>query len=70
MDFMKLATERYSVRKFSGRAVEKEVIEKILEAAYVAPTGCNYQPQRILVINEEETLTKLRDCTRLSLIHI
>ena len=59
MDFIKLATERYSVRKFENKPVENEVIEKLLKAASVAPTGCNYQPQRILVINSEEALAKL-----------
>lgn len=64
MDFLKLAAERYSVRKFENKPLENEVIEKILEAARVAPTGCNFQPQRILVINSEETLAKLKECTR------
>ena len=64
MDFLKLATDRYSVRKFADKPIEKEVIDKILEAARVAPTGCNYQPHRILVINNEKTLEKLKECTR------
>ena len=64
MDFLSFATERYSVRKFTDKSLEKEVIDKILEAGHIAPTGCNYQPQRILVINNEETLSKLKECTR------
>lgn len=64
MNFLQLASDRYSVRKFKDISLEKEVIDKILEAAHIAPTGCNYQPQRILVINSEETLTKLKECTR------
>lgn len=64
MDFIKLATDRYSVRKFSDKPLGKEIIDKILEAGHIAPTGCNYQPQRILVINSEESLAKLKDCTR------
>ena len=64
MDFLKLASERFSVRKFSDNPLEKDVIEKILKAGHVAPTGCNFQPQRILVINSEESLETLKDCTR------
>ena len=64
MDFIKLATDRYSVRKFSDKPLGKEVIDKILEAGHIAPTGCNYQPQRTLVINSEEALEKLKECTR------
>lgn len=58
-DFLQLATERYSVRKFSDREIEKEVLEKILQAGYVAPTACNKQPVRIMVIKSEEGLKKL-----------
>lgn len=64
MDFLKLAAERYSVRKFKDKPIEQESIDKILTAAQIAPTGCNYQPQRILVINNEEAFTRLKDCTR------
>lgn len=62
-EFMRLASERYSVRKFDGRPVEQEVIEKILRAGQLAPTACNNQPQRIAVITGPEGLEKLRRCT-------
>ena len=63
MDFIKLAKERYSVRKFAGRKVEKEKIAQILEAGRLAPTAANDQPQRILVIESGESLAKLKGCT-------
>lgn len=63
MDFLKLAKERYSVRKFSDRKVEREKLEAILEAGRCAPTAVNYQPQRVLVIESEEALAKLKECT-------
>ena len=64
MDFLQLARDmRYSVRKFSDRPVEKEKLERILEAGRVAPTACNYQPQRILVIQDEAAHEKLKECT-------
>ena len=64
MDFLQLVKERYSVRKFKPQAVEPEKLEQILEAGRVAPTGCNYQPQRVLVIREGEAYEKLKQCTR------
>lgn len=64
MEFLKLAEERYSVRKFSQEPVTGDDIDKILKAGHVAPTACNYQPQRIMVINSPEGLEKLKDCTR------
>ena len=62
-EFMRLASERYSVRKFDGRALEAEIIEKILRAGQLSPTACNRQPQRIAVITSPEGLEKLRRCT-------
>ena len=64
MDFLEFAKNRFSVRKFTQEPVKQEHIEKILDAAMVAPTGCNLQPQRILVINTPTTLEKLKNCTR------
>lgn len=63
MDFLKFASERYSVRKFDNNHLKQEVIDKILAAGHVAPTGCNNQPQRILVINTDESIAKLKKCT-------
>ncbi len=63
-DFLKLAKDRYSVRKFEQRAVEPEILEKIIKAGMFAPTACNKQPQRILVIDSSDGLQKLKLCTK------
>ena len=63
MDFLELAEGRFSVRAFSDKKVERDVIERILKAGQAAPTACNFQPQRIKVLESEEALTKLRKCT-------
>lgn len=66
MKFEELIKDRYSCRKFKNTPVEKEKIEKILEAALVAPTACNLQPQRILVLTDKNIIKALDDekCTR------
>ena len=64
MDFEKLISERYSVRSFRPEHLPKGVIDKILHAGHKAPTGCNYQPQRILVMNTDESIAKLKKCTK------
>lgn len=64
MNFMELAKTRYSVRKFDDRPVEKETLDLILEAGNVAPTGCNYQPQRIYVVQSEEKIAKLNGLSK------
>lgn len=64
MDFEQLIVDRYSVRNFKGEHLPQEVVDKILAAAHKAPTGCNYQPQRILVFNTDDSIERLRDCTK------
>lgn len=65
MNFLDLAKERYSCRSFEEKEIEKEKIEKILEAARVAPTAVNYQPQRILILNDKGKLSRLSECTKM-----
>jgi hypothetical protein len=59
-DFLDLAQARYSVRKFLDKKVPKDIIEKILKAGMLAPTGCNNQPQRIIVVESAEGLAKIK----------
>ena len=58
MTFMDLARQRYSERNFDSKPLEKEKLDLILEAGRIAPTGCNYQPQRIFVIQSDEAMKK------------
>lgn len=64
MEFADVIKTRYSVRQFSAKEVEKEKLTMILEAGGLAPTACNFRPQRILVLNEKDSLEKLKNCTR------
>lgn len=64
MEFEKLITERCSTRKFREEPLPREILDKILAAGHKAPTGCNNQPQRILVLNTAESMEKLRTCTK------
>ena len=63
MSFIDLARERYSERHFASTPIEPEKLEQILEAGRLAPTACNYQPQRILVVQSPEGLEKMDKCT-------
>lgn len=64
MDFEKLISERYSVRSFKQEHLPRSIIDKILNVGHTAPTGCNYQPQRILVMNTDESIERLKKCTK------
>ncbi len=63
MSFLELASKRYSCRKFSDKKVEQDKIDKILEAGRIAPTAVNYQPQRIFILQSNESLEKLKTVT-------
>jgi nitroreductase len=64
MSFIELAESRYSCRKFDNKKVEQDKIDLIIKSALVAPTAVNRQPQRILVINDENILASLKECTK------
>lgn len=66
MNFIDLCRERYSVRQFDPRPVEKEKLQMILQAGRLSPTACNNQPQRIFVIQSEQARSKLRSLTRMT----
>ena len=63
MEYEKLIKERKSTRLFSDKKVEKEVLDKILEAGRLAPTAKNVQPFKIIVVKSEEGLKKIDNCT-------
>ena len=50
MEFAQLIRERYSVRRFTAEPVTDAELQSILEAARLAPTAVNKQPQRLLVL--------------------
>lgn len=64
MDFITLAKSRYSVRNYSERQIEKDKLDKILEAAHIAPSARNKQSARIYVVQSTEGIEKLRSLTR------
>lgn len=63
MDFLSLAAKRFSCKKYSTRQVEKDVLEKILEAGRLAPTAKNLQIQHIYVLSSPEALAKVDEVT-------
>lgn len=59
-DFLQLVTSRQSDRAYDmSRPVEQEKLERILEAARLAPSACNAQPWKFVVITETELSTKV-----------
>jgi nitroreductase len=52
MKFLELALKRQSVRKYSSEPVEREKINRCLEAARIAPSASNSQPWYYIVFDE------------------
>ena len=63
IDFSEVIKNRYSCKKFSDRKVEKEKLDKILEAGRVAPTAKNLQEQHIYVVQSENGLAAIDKVT-------
>lgn len=59
MDFLELTKNRYSVRSFSNKKVEKEKVLKILETIKFAPTAKNIQPIKVFYTDDDKTLKLL-----------
>ena len=55
MNFLELVKSRQSDRKFDKtRTVEKEKLVRILEAARLAPSACNAQPWKFVVVTDPD----------------
>lgn len=58
LEFIK---SRRSTRRFKDAAVEKEKLEKVLEAGRYAPSGGNCQTAHFIVVSNQEVLRKLAE---------
>ncbi len=62
MDFKEVIRKRRSVRKFSDRKVEREVIRRVLdEVIDYAPSSRNSHSSRFLVVDDPETLERISE---------
>lgn len=50
MNVAEAVASRRSIRAFTEQAVEPETLRRVLEAARMAPSGCNYQPWEATVL--------------------
>jgi nitroreductase len=53
--------QRRSIRKFKPDPVPDEYITALLDAARLAPSGCNAQPWRFKIVQEKEIKVKLAE---------
>ena len=59
MDVFEAITKRYSCRSFKPEFIETEKLDKILEAARLAPSARNLQDWRFVVVTDSEIKKQL-----------
>jgi nitroreductase len=61
MAILDVIRQRRSIRHFLDRPVEREKIMTCLEAARLAPSACNAQPWRFIVVDDKQLKDRLCD---------
>ena len=59
MDVFEAIRKRRSVRAYTGEAIPREDLEKIVDAGRLAATGSNQQPWDFIVVTDRETIAEL-----------
>ncbi|MCP4404907.1 MAG: NAD(P)H nitroreductase [bacterium] len=59
MKFSELVTIRQSVRKYQNKPIEREKIEQAIEAVRLAPSACNSQPWKLIIVDEPDLKDKV-----------
>lgn len=59
--FSELVQNRQSDRAYLDKPVEKEKLDRILETARLAPSACNAQPWKFIVVTDHEKRSKVAD---------
>jgi len=63
-----LIISRQSDRKYSDKTIEKEKLDRILEAGRMAPSACNAQPWKFVVATDPKLVPKIADAASAKLI--
>lgn len=59
MSFLELTNKRYSVRNYKSTPVEREKIDRCVEAARLAPSACNSQPWKFIIVDDSQLRSEL-----------
>lgn len=67
---LELIKSRQSDRKYSNKPVEREKLERIIEAGRMAPSACNAQPWKLIVVTDPELIKRIAEATSSKVIGI
>jgi nitroreductase len=65
---LNLIASRQSDRKYSDNTVEKEKLDRIVEAGRMAPSACNAQPWKFIVVTEPQLVVQIDEAASAKLI--
>ena len=61
MSFKNIATQRYSVRNYSSKPIDEQILISVLEAAAIAPSAVNFQPWKMIVVTDQAILKQVQE---------
>lgn len=61
---LELLQSRRSIRKFLSKLPEREVLERLVEAAVTAPSASNKQPWRFFIVTNVEIKSRMAETVR------
>ena len=61
MEYQKLIRTRRSIRGYRPDPVSEDILQKILDAARIAPTAANRQPFQLIVVTDPSTRARLKE---------
>jgi nitroreductase len=67
-EILNLIINRQSDRKYSDRPIEQEKLGRIIDAGRMAPSACNAQPWKFVVVTEPELIAKVAQAASAKLI--
>jgi len=59
MNTLETLLTRRSVRSYTDKSVSKEIIDKLLEVAFSAPSAGNQQPWHFVIIDDKEIIKQI-----------
>jgi nitroreductase len=62
-DQLEVIQSRQSDRAYLTTPIEKDKLDRILEAARLAPSACNAQPWKFIIVDNQDLKNKIADCT-------
>jgi len=65
---LELIVSRQSDRKYSDKPIEKEKLERIIEAGRMAPSACNAQPWKFIIVTDPSLRKKVAEAASAKLL--